>query len=160
MNFFLPLLIQFPRWLLFWCYSKWNYCPLAVLRLYHRRTVTELWKQALPHESPVLCSPRGQGRSRSSTRLSACMVTLESHGTPEYVNEGYYKIQCVNVLLCSNVLQVPNAKVPWIHSLQIIEKRKASAFQKENTVFPKEVQFWPPVRWCRMENSAWTSFTG
>lgn len=139
---------------------KWNYCPLAVIRLYHWRTETEQWKQVFSHESPVLRSPRGQGRPRSSTTLSGCMVTVESHASPEHVNEGYNKAQCVNVLLWSNVLQVPNAKVPWIYLSHTVEKWKASAFQKATTVFPNEVQFWPSVHWCRLENSAWTSFTG
>lgn len=72
--------------------------------------------------SPQCCALQEDKADQGVAQDSACMVTLESHGTPEYVNEGYYKIQCVNVLLCSNVLQVPNAKVPWIHSLQIVEK--------------------------------------
>lgn len=53
----------------------------------------------------------GQGVAQHS----GFVVTLESHGTLEHAKEGYKKIHCVNVLLCSNVLQMPNAKVSWIY---------------------------------------------
>lgn len=52
-------------------------------------SVTEQWRCVLPDESPVLCSPRGQERPRSSTTASGCTVTLASHESPEHINEGF-----------------------------------------------------------------------
>lgn len=76
-------------------------------------------------------------QAKDSTALSGCVVTLEIHGAPELANESYNKIQCVNVLICSNVLWVPNAKLPWIYSLPIERslpsKKKPQCFQRKSS---------------------------
>lgn len=152
MDFFLPLLIHHPRWLLFWCYSKWNYLQLSGC------IIEGQWlSRGNSNMSPQCCvlqeDKAGQGVAQQSLTMWWLWKTqnMLMRATTKFsvfmFNVTMFK--CTSGAKCQSALDLFIAN----H-----RKMKGQCLPKRNHSVSK-VQFWPPEHWCRLEKSAWTSST-
>lgn len=126
----------------------------AVIRLYHRRAVTEQGK--LQHESQccVLQEDKaGQGVAQHSLTMwwlwksQNMLMRATTKFSVLMFNVTMFK--CTSGAKCQSALDLFMAN----H-----RKMKGQCLPKRNHSVSK-VQFWPPEHWCRLEKSAWTSST-